>query len=387
LRLCLVSPYDPSPPPGADPRGAHVGGVERTLLRLAEEVAARGHEVTLLSSSEAPGVAWEDGLRHVRLPRRGTALRAPLAAFARHLPHEAELVHVPATYPFTTGPVLRAAAGRRKAAVLDFHFEPDPGTPVGRLAGRAFRLAGPRAYARATLALVRSVAYARSAPSLRAVPASRWRVVPNGVDARRFQPHGKAAPGAYVLFVGRLVPYKGVEVLLSALSQLHPAPPLVVAGDGPLRARLESQAARLGVEATFLGRVPDRALPPLYRGARLTVLPSVNRQEAFGICLIESMACGTPVVASRLPGVAEVASLGGVLAPPGDAHALARAVLRGLEMEALPRGPPLARAVAAAYDWPVVTERLLDAYRDALGEGEQAREVLAPAHPRRHAVL
>jgi glycosyltransferase involved in cell wall biosynthesis len=389
MRVTIVSPYDPAPPTAQEAAEATVGGVEHALLRMAEEVAARGHEVTLLCSTAGPSrPSWEGDLRVVRVHRRGALLRAPLVDLAAHLPREADVVHVPATYPFTTPPVLRAAHRAGQAAVLDFHFEPDPGFALGRAAAAVYRHLGPRAYPLADAVVVRSRAYARSAPSLRAVPESRWRVVPNGVDARRFRAQGPRAPGDYLLVVGRLVPYKGVATLLRALARLPDAPPLRIAGDGPLRKELMSLAGTLRVDAQFLGRVPDAALPALYRGARLTVLPSVNGQEAFGIALLESMACGTPVVASALPGVAEVAAEGGVTAPPGDDAALARVLAEALE-QPLPRGEALAQRIRARYDWPVVAERLVAVYEEVLAprsRGAPKREVVRAARARHHPV-
>jgi glycosyltransferase involved in cell wall biosynthesis len=391
MRITIVSPFDPAPPPGEAAGGAHVGGVERVLLRLAHEVAARGHDATLLCSTEGrASTSWEGRLRVVRVPRRGTVLRAPVAGLARHVPRETDLVHVPATYPFTTPAILRAARRRGIPAVLDFHFEPDPGTRFGRAAAAAYRHWGPRSYPLASLALVRSRAYAAQAPSLARVPPERLRVLPNGVDAKQFQPHGPRRAGSYVLVVGRLVPYKGVEVLIRAMAKLRGAPPLTIVGDGPLRPQLEGLALRMGVQAAFLGRVPDEELPALYRGAALTVLPSVNRQEAFGIALVESMACGTPVVASDLPGVAEVARLGGLLARPGDADALALALVQALQPGAVPRGEPLAERVKARYAWPALGDALLSYYAEALGAVPstlQAPEVRPRARAGRHPVL
>lgn len=375
MHVAFVSPFDPSPHDPAEAARGHVGGVERVLHHLSREVAAWGHEVTLVCSTRGkPGVSWEEGIRIVRVARHATIMRAPLAPLARHLPREADLVHVPATYPFTGPAVLRAGSRRRKRLVLDFHFEPDPGTMLGRVAARAWRAAGPRSYDLASLVLVRSLEYGRSAPSLNAVPESRWRVVPNGVDTDRFSPHGprRTDPDHYLLVVGRLVRYKGVGVLLHALARLRSPPPLLIAGDGPLRPSLEILAKRLHVDARFLGRVPDTALPGLYRGAALTVLPSVNRQEAFGVALLESMACGTPVAASGLPGVAEVASLGGLLAEPGSAPSLAETIERALEPGALPRGDALARRVRRIYAWPVIGQRLVLAYEETLGLREPA---------------
>ncbi|HEV8361528.1 MAG TPA: glycosyltransferase family 4 protein [Candidatus Thermoplasmatota archaeon] len=387
MRVTLVSPFDPTPP-GFDHVGAHVGGVERVLHRLAHELAARGHEATLLCSTAGRSrVSYDGPVRVLRVRRAGTVLRTPVTLLDRHLPRDADLVHVAGTYPMTTERVLRAAHRQGKPCVLDFHFEPHPEGVAGRAAAKLYRAVGPRAFPLAQAVVVRSEAYARSAPSLQRVPPERWHVVPNGVDGRYFHPSARVGEGDHLLVVGRLVPYKGVEVLLRALALLPGAPPLVVVGDGPLRSRLEALAGKLGVDARFAGRVPDANLRALYQRARLTVLPSVNGQEAFGVVLLESMACGTPVVATSLPGVAELAARGGVLAEPGDPASLAAAVSAALQPGRLPRGEALA-ARTRKYAWPAVTDRLLQVYADVLRgtSAGEALEVPQLAHPQRQPV-
>ncbi|HUR62208.1 MAG TPA: glycosyltransferase family 4 protein [Candidatus Thermoplasmatota archaeon] len=364
MRITLVCPYDPSPPQ-VDSAFAVVGGVERVFDEVSRKLARRGHAVTMLCSSAAPaGATDQAGVRYVRAPRRGTVLRDPVARLAPLLPSDADIVHVAATYPFTTPSVLKRSHRLGIPAVLDFHFEPTPGSAVGRLALQMYRRVGTPPYRLADAVLVRSLSYGRNAPSLGGVPEQRWRTIPNGIDPERFRPAGKTK-GDYLLFVGRLVPYKGVEVLLHALAKLRPDLPLHIVGNGPLRESLEALAARLKVDVRFLGHVEDAQLPDLYRGARLTVLPSVTGQEAFGISLIESMACGTPVVASSLPGVEEVAKVGGLVAPPGDVDALAAQLRMALEGD-LPRGTDLSRRVHAAYSWDVVADRLLEVYGEVL---------------------
>lgn len=382
MRITLVSPYDPDPTPSEDGNG-FVGGVERVFAEVSRRLAARGHETTVVCSSDEPGELDRGGLRTIRVRRNGTILRAPVAPLAASIPEETDLVHVAATYPFTTPASLRRARALGVPGVLDFHFEPDPGTPVGRMAAALYRRVGPPSYRLAHTALVRSYAYGRSAPSLAHVPEDRWRIVPNGIDTNRFRPHGRKLGDGHILAVGRLVPYKGIEVLLRALAHAPVDRPLLIVGSGPLRERLEALATRLGVDAHFLGRVPEEDLPALYRGAALTVLPSVNRQEAFGITLLESMACGTPVVASALPGVADVARLGGLVAPPGDPEMLALQVHAALASTELPRGRALARIVQEQYSWDAVTDRLIGVYDEVLDgtAPDAAPEVASVAHP------
>jgi glycosyltransferase involved in cell wall biosynthesis len=368
VRITLVSPFDPDPRPRS-PGSERVGGVERVFQEVSRRLARRGHDVTLVcSTGDEAATRREHGVNVVRAPRRATVLTAPVAWLARSVPADADVVHVAATYPFTTPGVLRRARRLGIPSVLDFHFEPSPPTVLGRLAAMLYRRIGPRVYPLCSMALVRSMAYGRSSPSLGGVPPERWRVVPNGIDPSRFHPDGPARPGGYVLFVGRLVPYKGVDVLIRAMARLGPGVPLVIAGDGPMAPALHLLARTLRVQVQFLGRVAEDDLPALYRGAQVTVLPSTNAQESFGITLVESMACGTPVVASRLPGVAEVAAVGGTLADPGDAVSLARHLRNALRPGALPRGPALAAAAHAAYSWEAVTDRLESVYRELVAD-------------------
>ncbi|HET6398381.1 MAG TPA: glycosyltransferase family 4 protein, partial [Candidatus Thermoplasmatota archaeon] len=314
---------------------------------------------------------------------------APIAHLDEHIGTDTDLVQVPATYPFTTGGVLRRAKRDGVPSVLDFHFEPDPGHAVGRAAAVCYRQLGPRTYSLADAVVVRSLAYGRSAPSLKGIPEEAWRPIPNGIDPTVFHadvqslPH---LPGPYLLFVGRLVPYKGLDVLLHALARHKPGMPLVVAGDGPLRTRLEELARRLQVDVIWLGYVKEEELPGLYKGAALTVLPSVNRQEAFGICLLESMACGTPVVATSLPGVADVASFGGYVARTGDPVSLSAQVRAALQADHLDRGRRLSERVHATFSWDAVTQRFLAVYEEVLQS--RAPGGTSPlAHPLRHPVL
>ncbi len=369
MHLTLVSPFDPFPE-HADGEAAHVGGVERVYAEVARRLADRGHDVHLVCSTDGTGGQTEHhGISVTRRRRATTVFRAPACRLYREI-GETDLVQVPATYPITAPTVLRHAQREGWPALLDFHFEPRPPSTMGKAGARVYRKVGPATYDSAALVAVRSQAYAKSAPSLQGIPDEKLRVVPNGIDPDRFRPDGPARGGDYLLFVGRLVPYKGLHVLLQAVARSMDIDlPVVIAGDGPLREDLEAQAARLGVDATFLGYVPDEDLPALYRGAALTVLPSVNGQEAFGITLLESMACGTPVVASDLPGVADVATLGGLVANTGDAGSLAYQLERALDPGRLDQGSDLADRIRGSYSWEAVTDRFEAVYHE-IQEGQ-----------------
>ncbi len=145
-------------------------------------------------------------------------------------------------------------------------------------------------------------------------------------------------PGRVVLFVGRLVPYKGVDVLLRAMQ--HTSAAAVIVGDGPLRGELEAQAAGLGMSnrVFFLGTLTDDEVACWYRTCDLLVLPSRTPAEAFGLVQLEAMARGKPVVSTRVAsGVPWVNQDGttGFTVPPDDAGALGAAIARLLNDDAL----------------------------------------------------
>ena len=166
-----------------------------------------------------------------------------------------------------------------------------------------------------------------------------------------------------VLFVGRLVYYKGVDVLLEAL-RLTERARLAIVGVGPLFTRLAEQAARLGIteRMKFLGAVPDDRLRSLYKCARFLVLPSVASSEAFGMVQLEAMAAGRPVISTDLKsGVPYVNRHGvtGLIVPPSDPRALAAA------MKALLDDEPRALALGQAAQQRVLTEFHVDKVVDA----------------------
>jgi rhamnosyl/mannosyltransferase len=166
-------------------------------------------------------------------------------------------------------------------------------------------------------------------------------VVPYGLDARRYCASPAIAAKAaalrqsfdrpVLLFVGRLVPYKGVDVFLRALPGLHAQ--TIIVGDGPLRDLLGHMASELGLSdrVRFVGAIDDEELLSWYYACDALVLPSTSRQEAFGMVQLEAMLCGRPVVSTDLPtGVPWVNQHEhtGLVVPPGDTAALRGALAR-----------------------------------------------------------
>lgn len=154
-------------------------------------------------------------------------------------------------------------------------------------------------------------------------------VIPQfGVDPQAFAPptRREAQPGFMVGFAGRLVEEKGVDLLLAAAAGLEEVRVEMLAS-GPLRARLEAQARRLGMtdRVTFRGTLPSTRMPEFYHRLDALVLPSRSRPnwvEQFGRVLVEAMACGVPVIGSDCGEIPHVIGDAGLVFPEGDVDAL-----------------------------------------------------------------
>ena len=204
-------------------------------------------------------------------------------------------------------------------------------------------------------------------------PASKVTVLRNGVDTHLFCPGDRARQrgamgiaGPTLLSVGHLIPRKGHDRVIAAMTHL-PGYRLLIAGEGEDRSRLEAQIARLGLgdRVRLLGALAHAELPALYGAADALVLAS--SREGWANVLLEAMACGTPVLASDIPGNPEVvrAPEAGRLFAPNTAAAIADAV------RALFANPPdraATRAYAERHDWRETTAGQLALFRRVLAE-------------------
>lgn len=186
------------------------------------------------------------------------------------------------------------------------------------------------------------------------VEASRVHALYNGVDHTLFHP-GRLDPSSgpsRLAYVGRLAPEKGVADLLDAVAQLPSPPPVVIIGDGPERARLQRRAASLPV--TWAGATPQGGIAPLLRASDLFCQPS--HMEGVPNATLEAMACGLPVVATRVGGLPEVVTPEtGILVEPRQPAALAKALREGLARR-WDRHAILAHA--SRFDWRLNAETL-----------------------------
>jgi rhamnosyl/mannosyltransferase len=352
----------------------HIGGVERSLHAIARACASRGDNVSAIVCAGGPRARRYtfDGVNVIETPSFGVVQSQPIAPSYIWLPNVTGTVwHLHEPFPLGTLALLLKASGRRSLpAIVTWHSD-----VVRQRALKPFHAA----LARKLLQRVRfihvpteaHIANSEILPEFRA----KIRAIPFIVDVaatRRRVDHPLSrtlrqwARGSTVaLLVGRLVYYKGVGVLLDALSRTRGIR-LVVVGDGPLRDELKARALALGIadRVQWLGSVTDEDLVGAFSGADLFVLPSVARSEAFGLVQVEAMAAGLPVISTRLGTSVEVVNVdgsSGVLVEPRDPAALADAMQAIVDDVAL-RERLSAGALRRAEDF--TEERLVDRYRD-----------------------
>jgi phosphatidylinositol alpha-mannosyltransferase len=356
------------------------GGVTEHVHHTAIELRRRGHQVTIITShfrrGEAPSDPEVERIGYnLLIPFNGAfvdlavgvRLRSQLRGLLKR--HGFDILHTHA--PLVPTLPLIAVETARCPQVGTFHTTSGPSRLIeaflGPLAARMNRLDA-------------RIAVSETARDFAAQYfPGEYLVIPNGVDTARFHPSVEPFPEwcdsgrVNVLFVGRLDPRKGVQVLLDAMPEVVARTGgrarLLVVGDSYLRGRFEASvapAARAHVH--FVGHVPSCDLPRWYATGDIFVSPALGH-ESFGIVLIEAMAAGRSVVASDIPGYRSVVQPGvnGVVSPPGDVPALAGAIVALAEdPEQRAALAQRGRTRALEFAWPRITDRIEAVYHDVL---------------------
>jgi glycosyltransferase involved in cell wall biosynthesis len=291
-------------------------GVARSVSQLVDGLREQGHDVDVLSAGEdAPYFAKGDF--------RFSALAIRLPGVLRRL-ERYDVINVHGPAPMISDAFLAGIGvvprSRRPALVYTHHFTIELTHRWLQPALRSYDLLARGLARLADHVIVTSGAYADILLSRQ--HAEKISVIPWGLDLERFDsrsgsPYSLRRP-LRVLYVGQLREYKGAHIALEAIANLDNVT-LTIIGKGPCEPQLRRQSADLGASNVDIrGYVPDEELLAEYAAHDVTLMPSINRLEAFGIATLEGMASGCVPIASDLPGVRDLATDCGMLAAPND---------------------------------------------------------------------
>lgn len=363
------------------------GGLHRLYYEMARHLPSSGVAVRGLVAGSSQVVQDSGGMIRAfaepdaPLSTRCLALRRELRRMLSEQPPDLVAAHF-ALYTFPVLDVLRPFP-----LVVHFH---GPWALEARVEGdnalnvRAKAALERAVYRRAARCIVLSSSFRDVLNQVYGVPMERIRLVPGGVEVRRWRttltrrearerlgwPHDRP-----VIFTARrLARRMGLENLVSAISEVRRRIPeilLLIAGKGTLSGELEAQVRSLDLEnnVELLGFLPDEDLPVAYRAADLSILPTAAL-EGFGMVAVESLAAGTPILVTPVGGLPEVVSdLSADLVLPGSTvRDLAEGLRAALQGELnLPDTAACQNYAQARYDWPVVATRIRDVYAEAVG--------------------
>jgi rhamnosyl/mannosyltransferase len=352
----------------------HFGGMETHLQSLCEELH-REIDVRVVVSNQSwhREKALIGGVEVVRIGTRFNIAGAPIGTgIAEEIRRtDPDIVHLHLPNPMA---VLAVFASRyRGPLVVTYHSD----VVRQRFLAKAFQPILHRILERSSAIIASSPTLVRTSPALSTFH-ERCRVIPFGIRPEPFQCYDEVAVSKIrrqfgsrlLLSTGRLVYYKGFEYLIQAMTDIEGR--LLIIGDGPLRPALQQKIDRLGLSdrVVLLGNVPD--VVPYYQACDLFVLASVERSETFGMVQLEAMACGKPVVNTRIASGVPFVSLNevtGLTVPPRDAEALARAINCLLDdpQRRTEYGTAALTRFEREFSVEVMATRTLELYREILG--------------------
>lgn len=357
-----------------------MGGIPEAIAGLAKGMSPRHDSLVLVAGSRKWGRHYTfEGIPVEVVVSWGTVFSTPMApSFPFVLAKRIRAADIVAFHhPFPLNDIgVTFGIPRRTALVVHWHGEIVRQRSLTGFVAPFIR----RTLGQAQRIIVSHRSLVSESPFL-AMHGAKCAVVPFGVDLsywseldatqRRRVEELRARHPRLVIATGRLVPYKGFDVLIKALRSVDAT--AIIVGDGPLRSELLRAAEQLGVAERLIlaGTLPRDDLKVHLHAARLYAFPSVSGAETFGIVQIEAMAAGLPIVNTDLPtGVPHVARHGfeALTVPPNDPAALAAAMSQLLDDRELARRLGAAGRVRAQTEYNATTfvERTENVYRQAI---------------------
>ncbi|MFL2940887.1 MAG: glycosyltransferase family 4 protein [Candidatus Poseidoniales archaeon] len=359
----------------------HFGGVESHVLGLSENLIKMGHDVEVVTSrySRMPETETLNGIRITRLPQWINMYNTPIVTSIRQFVRRthADIIHVHSPPPFTERFAAKGAKEAGKPFVVTHHCDLELKGIFGNTAVNFYQnFLGKYPLEEADRVISTTESYATTSRTLWDTDVT---VIPNAVDIKRFNLENKGelirdkysiGNDPLALFVGRLVPHKGIGILIRSLSYTRKGKLLIV-GDGPYKKWLIDLVKKLDLNerVVFVGPVDDYWLPSYYSATDVVILPSTSRLEAFGIVGLEGMASGKPLILSDIPGVRDVISeKEGYIVEPLDPNAIAEALEKiwGAPEMAREMGKRGRERVEALFSWEKVSKDVEEVFNEIL---------------------
>lgn len=335
----------------------HVSGLTIYVERLAAAFARRGHQATVLTSQFDPNLPRTEiieGVRVIRVPVVGRVskgvLMPTIGMVATRLTQEHDVLSLHLPQFDAAGIALRGVL-MHKPVVLTHHCDLSlPAGPFNWVVDQVVLTMNWLACVLADRIVTYTQDYAEHSPLLRRFDAKLTTILPPVVmpapgpeSVAEFKRLHAADASPIIGFGSRFAAEKGVEYLVGAMPSLVSRFPnlkvlfaghyLRVLGEEQYWQRLRPQIGALGAHWEFLGNLEPSAMPAFFGACDVLTVPSLNSTESFGLVQVESMLCGTPVVASDLPGVRQPIRMTGMgeIVPPRDSEALAAALTKVIE--------------------------------------------------------
>ncbi len=347
------------------------GGIERHVEELGRGLARLGQDVTVYCRNHyTPVDATVEGLTLRRLPSVNTkhldAWTHTLLASLDAAPRRFDVYHYHALGPATLAFIPRSLGKKVVVTVHGLDWQREKWGAVATAYLRAGEWAAARLASRTVVVSRELQRYFARRYRRRTTYIPNAVSAPASVDPRALEPYGLEA-GGYLLTVGRLVPEKGIHLLLEAYRDVATDLPLVVVGDDPHGKYLERLKEEADDRVRFVGYVYGPPLAAFFAGSYLYVQPSTL--EGLSIALLEAMSYGAGVLASDIPPNVEALGDAGFYFPTGDVAALGEQLRRLLASpdDVKEKGAAAERRVADLYSWEEVARRTAAVYEAALG--------------------
>ncbi len=343
----------------------YTGGVEIYVLNLSQELIKRGHSVKVVCADEPKSDLTEiDGINVQRLNYIGkiSNTNITLGLFFALLKEKFDIIHTHFPSPWSADISMIISFLKRKPLILTYHNDAVTAGKMGVLTGVYNRIFLKLLLKRSAKILVTQSEYINRSKYLYKYK-NKIEVIPNGIDTKvYFQKNINKIPNQifFLSILDKHHTYKGLDCLIKAIKVVRTKIPdirLIVGGSGELVEEYKTLTKGLGLEKNveFRGFIESNKLVDLYNQSELFVLPSTGIQEGFGTVLVEALACGTPVIATNIVGIAKEIKDNkcGIIIPCNDAKKLAQAIIRiikniNLQKKMTIKGKLL---IQNKYDW------------------------------------